>query len=284
MPFAYGPRDHRIHYRIVGEQGPPVVLLHGLTLSGRFFFDIPEQLSKREPGPYQVIVVDNRGTGDSATPRRPYPMRDMADDVAAVLDAAQVDRALVLGISMGGMIAQNVALRHADRVAGLVLMSTSPGLPVGRLPSLEVIRILLGSAVDRPRDITPLARLLLPDSEMHRMHELLARWPEALRAHRTAPRAMAQQLAAIATHAAAPRLHKIRCPTHVVAGAEDVLLPVKNAELIAKRIPGATLEILPNVGHSVPALVPDIVERSLDQVLARASDAAQPSMSPRPAS
>lgn len=284
MPFAYGPRKHRIHYRIFGDEGPPVVLVHGLTLSGRFFFDIPENLAARQPNPYQVVVLDNRGTGDSAVPRRPYPMRHMADDVAAVLDAANIERAIVLGISMGGMIAQNVALRHADRVAGLVLMSTSPGLPVGRLPRPEVIKILLGSAVNRPRDLTPLAKLLLPEREMHRKHELLARWPEALRAHRTPPRAMAQQLGAIATHVAAPRLHKIRCPTHVVAGAEDVLLPAKNAELIAKRIPGATLEILPEVGHSVPALVPDIVERSLDRVLARATPSTQPSMSPRSAS
>jgi len=283
MPFAYGPGDQQIHYRTFGDDGTPVVLLHGLTLSGLLWFDTPDQLSRRAADPYRVVVPDNRGTGDSAVPKRPFPITAMADDVAAVLDAAKIDRAIVLGISMGGMIAQNFALQHADRTLGLVLMATSPGLPVGRLPSREVIKIMLGTAVQRPKDLTPLARLLLPDSEMHRMHELLARWPAALRAKPTTRKAMALQLGAIATHAAARRLHKIRCPTHVVAGEQDVMLPAKNAELIARRIPGATLELIPDVGHSIPALVPDIVERSLDKVRARLGDA-QPSRSPSAAS
>ena len=132
------------------------------------------------------------------------------------------------------------------------------------------MQLLVGNAINRPKDMTPLGRLLLPESEMDRMHELMAHWPRVLRKAPPKPRTFALHLGAVATHAAAPRLHKIQCPTHVVAGEEDVLLPPKNAELLASRIPGATLELLPNVAHSILTLQPEVVDRSLDSVRARA--------------
>lgn len=276
MPFAYGPGDQQVHYRTFGHEGTPVVLLQGLGLSGHFWFDVPRQLSRRGVDPYRVVVPDNRGTGDSPVPRRPFTIASMADDVRAVLDAQKIDRAIIVGNSMGGMIAQQFALRHADRTAGLVLMSTSPGLPVGRLPRPAVMQLLLGSAFKQPRDMTPLGRLLLPESQMDRMHELLHRWPEVLRKSPTPPKTFALHLGAVATHAAAPRLHKIQCPTHVLAGREDVLLPPKNAEILARRIPDATLEVLPGVAHSILTLEPTALERALERVSERIDSYASP--------
>src|SRR5690349_4091284 len=128
MPFVTRPGAD-IHYEMQGEEGPVVVLLQGLGLSSRFWFDVPDSLWKDPARPRRVITIDNRGTGRSSRPRgwAPWTLGTMADDVAAVLDDAGVADAVIVGISMGGMIAQHVALRHRTRVRGLVLLATSPG-------------------------------------------------------------------------------------------------------------------------------------------------------------
>ena len=114
----------RIHWESHGEsRGPAVVLVQGLGLSSRFWFDQPARLSKHQ----RVITLDNRGTGRSDKPRRPYRLPQMADDVARVIREANAGPAIVVGISMGGMIAQHVAMRHPKDVAGLVLIATTPG-------------------------------------------------------------------------------------------------------------------------------------------------------------
>ena len=113
MPIAPS-RGARIHYTEHGTRGrgPAVVLIQGLGLSSRFWFDVPELLAHDPHGPRYVLAIDNRGTGRSDKPRRLWTMGTMADDVVAVLDHAGVESAFVVGISMGGMIAQHVALRH----------------------------------------------------------------------------------------------------------------------------------------------------------------------------
>ena len=145
MPFATA-RNARIHYTVHGDRrGTPVVLLQGLGLSSRFWFDVPELLSEDAETPRRVIAVDNRGTGRSDKPRTPWTMSTMADDVAAVLDDAGVEGAFVVGISMGGMIAQHVALRHPTRVKGLVLLATTAGFLMGALPEAKALAREIGS-------------------------------------------------------------------------------------------------------------------------------------------
>src|SRR5580693_6639413 len=102
MPLAKGSGGARIHYDVRGSSPQTVVLLHGLGLSSRFWFDKPERLSTGAD-PWRVITIDNRGVGRSDKPLRPYTMRAMADDVAAVLDHARIERACVVGLSLGGM-------------------------------------------------------------------------------------------------------------------------------------------------------------------------------------
>src|SRR4249920_1609165 len=122
----------KIHWESHGgiERGPAVVLVQGLGLSSRFWFDQPQRLSKKR----RVITLDNRGTGRSDKPRRPYRLPQMADDVARVIRDANAGPAIVVGISMGGMIAQHVAMRHPRDVKALVLLATTPGLPHATLP------------------------------------------------------------------------------------------------------------------------------------------------------
>jgi 3-oxoadipate enol-lactonase len=272
MPFASGPGGVRIHYEALGADGPAVVLIQGLGLSSRFWFDVPERLATG-PDPWRVLVPDHRGVGRSARPIGPYFMRTLADDVAAVLDHAGVERAYVAGISLGGMIAQHVALRHPSRVAGLVLLSTTAGFPYVRLPRLRALASFLSLPLTgrlRRRELDrSFARLLLSRKDLHRAGELLAGWPDALQTDPTSLRVFAAHFAAVLGHSTGWRLRRIACPTVIVTGDDDVLLPHHNSRLLAKLLPGAHLEIVSG-GHIVPANDPECVRRALDRARAMA--------------
>jgi len=263
VPFATGPGNHPVHFGEYGSpSNPALVLIQGLMLDGRFWFEMPELLASDPEQPWRVLVPDNRGTGHSELPRRPWTMADMADDVAAMLDAAGVRKAVIAGISMGGMIAQHIALRHPERVAGLVLMATTPGLPLGKLPDPSMLRDLVGSSLTQRRDLQALARLVLPERELPNAWQHLEGWVRLMREQRPRRRTFLGQFAAITTHSTGHRLDRIRVPVRVVTGDEDRLVPAKNSELLAARIPGAELEILPGVAHGIPFLDRDVVRRN----------------------
>jgi 3-oxoadipate enol-lactonase len=262
MPFA-SARGARIHYTKTGVRGPAVVLVQGLGLSSRFWFDIPEMLASDPHAPRRVIAIDNRGTGESDKPRRLWSMATMADDVAAVLDDANVESAFVVGISMGGMIAQHVALRHPHRVDGLVLLATTAGFLMGALPEAQALARLLRLPFGGPRAGENLARLLLPESKWPRAKEIFREWPRAMRDHPTAPHTFAAHLFAASTHLVTGRLGEIRCPAVVVAGVHDSLVRLKNAEVLARRIPKAELEVLEEVGHAIFAEDRELVQRMI---------------------
>jgi pimeloyl-ACP methyl ester carboxylesterase len=276
MPFATGPRGIRIHYDVRGSGARTTVLIQGLGLSSRFWFDVPDRLAAADD-PWRVLAPDHRGVGQSDRPLGPYLMGVMADDVAAVLDHAGVERAYVVGISLGGMVAQHVAIRHPSRVAGLVLMATTAGFPHLRLPSPLSLASFLGLPMTGRLKRDPLdadfARLLLSRKDVPRASELLAGWPKALKTDPTSLRVFAAHFAAVLGHSAGARLRGIRCPTAIVAGDDDSLLPNQNSRLLAKLLPGAHLEVVPG-GHIVPASDPDSVERALSRVRAMAGDLA----------
>lgn len=272
MPYATGPGDHRVHFREYGSpSNPTLVLIQGLMLDGRFWFDIPEQLANDPEQPWRVLVPDNRGVGRSDLPQRPWTMGEMADDVAAMLEAAGVEQAIVAGISMGGMIAQHVALRHPARVAGLVLMATTAGLPYGTLPEFDMIRNLIGSALIRRRDLEALARLVLPERELPNAWQYLEGWVRLMREQPPRRRTFLGQLGAIATHSTGHRLARITAPVRVVAGDEDRLVPARNSELLVARLPNAELELLPGVAHGISFLDRDAIRRNAGLLRARAT-------------
>ncbi len=263
MPYATGPGNHRIHFRELGSpSNPPLVLIQGLMLDGRFWFEIPELLANDPDQPWRVLVPDNRGVGLSEIPRRPWTMADMADDVAAMLDAVGVQKAVVAGISMGGMISQQLALRHPDRVAGLVLMATWPGLPYGKLPELSMLRDLIGPALTQRRNLDSLARLVLPERELGNAWQHLEGWVGLMKDQPPRRRSFLGQFGAISTHSTGHRLDRIQVPVRVVTGDEDRLVPPKNSELLAARLPRAELEVLPGVAHGIPFLDRDVVRRN----------------------
>jgi pimeloyl-ACP methyl ester carboxylesterase len=268
MPRAVARDRKEIHYQLVGDHGPWVVFVQGLSLSGRFWFDAPERVARSLGA--RALVIDNRGIGRSDRVSEPFTMKTMADDVAAVMDHAGAERATVIGISMGGMISQHVALEHPSRVEALALLATTPGLPHGRLPGPTALSMLARLPFTKGRKGGELAaKLLLPVGKQQDFESLFSRWPEAFAADPQEPRSFFLQLGAIALHSTGARLGAIRAPTVVVAGSEDVLVPPVNSRRIAAKIPGAELDMIEGVGHAIPAEVPDVIDRTLARLWSR---------------
>jgi 3-oxoadipate enol-lactonase len=237
---------HRLHYETVGDPAkPPVLLIMGLALSSRAWDRLPTLLSRD----FRVLIFDNRGTGRSGRVGFAYRMSDLADDAAAVLDAVGCPVAHVFGISMGGMVAQELAIRHPARVRSLALGCTFASWRGATAPSLstKLDLLLLNIGFVTPARISR----VLVSAEWHAAHpESALRWMR--RAERTALRYATAQVLAIARHETLPRLYQIRAPTLVLTGSADKLVPPANSEVLARSIPGARLVVLPKAGHVFP--------------------------------
>jgi pimeloyl-ACP methyl ester carboxylesterase len=265
MPFARSTDGGRVHYEVHGDDGPWVVLLMGLGAPSQMWLEIPRQLRDRG---YRVLTMDNRGTGRSDPLRRPVSLRSMADDVAEAMDAASADRAIVVGTSMGGMIAQHTAIRHGRRLSGLVLLATTPGLPHGQLPTPRAVRALLVSALGTRMNPVTYLRLIedlvLSPADRARAVEIADRMARAaLSAPRTPPASFLWQLLACTMHSTGRHLGRITTPTIVVAGSDDIVMGVGSARVLARRIPNAELDVVPDTGHGITFTRPEAVLRAV---------------------
>ncbi len=240
-----------------GHDRPLVVLVNGWTASGLLW---PADLVKQLEDRCDVVRIDNRGSGYSRTAPAPFTIAQLANDVAGVLRAIGARSATVVGLSMGGMIAQETAMRHPELVARLVLCGTRPPAPVGFLPARSVV----AASMSPPRPDEPLreyferswSAVVGPGYTARRpdwMRELVDRSVE-----RPTPRAgVIAQLRAITSWSGAGRLTQIAVPTIVLHGAEDPLSPVGNGMRLAQLIPDAEYVELPAVGHLVPFEAPE---------------------------
>lgn len=259
----------RLVYRIRGEAGRPlVVLIQGLGLSGSMWGDLPEALAAAG---FRVLIPDNRGTGGSTSARLPFRMATLADDVAATLDHAGGERGLLVGVSMGGMIAQHVAIRHPERVRGLVLAATSCGAPYGRLASPRDLLRLVQSCVVNPGE-TNLDDLLFHPTTLREQPEIVHDWGQRVAQEQFSVPGMLGQLTAAATHAAGFSLGAIRCPTEVVTGDTDRLVPTVNARILASRIGDSRLTIVPEGGHAFPIEHPEVLPLLIKRLHRRAEE------------
>ena len=247
MPFT--TRDgHRIHYETYGERSsPPLLLVMGMGLSAHAWDTLPAKGAKTR----FVIVFDNRGTGESALPTRPYRMRDLADDAAAVLDALGVAQADVLGVSMGGMIAQELTLRHPGKVRRLALGCTFDSWARSRKSSPKILLELISVLRGRARE-DAIAKLLVSPEWYARegSREAFRRWRE--NGEKGRARRAIFQLLAVALHGTTERLQQIRAPTLVLTGDGDKLVDWRNSQRLVERIPNAKLVVFPGAGHVFP--------------------------------
>jgi pimeloyl-ACP methyl ester carboxylesterase len=223
-------------------QGQPVLLIMGLGWSSNMWHRTRPVLAAG----YRTIAFDNRGAGRSDVSPGPYSIALLASDAAAVLDAAGVERAHVLGASMGGMIAQEFALQYPDRLRSLILACTAAGGPRAVQADPEAIQLLFRRDPN-PEDRAKAAVPFIYDSATPRERidqdlAVLSEWYPH-------PEGYAAQLQAIMGWEADSRLSKITAPTLVIQGENDRLVPAANGCLIAERIPGARLVMLPNASH-----------------------------------
>lgn len=238
--------DARLHWRASGA-GEPVLMIMGLNASALGW----QRLLPYVIDDHEAIVFDNRGTGRSSPVSGLLSMRDLVGDALAVLDAAGHRQAHVVGASMGGMVAQHLALEHRDRVLSLCLCCTTP---VGRGGPTPPWRLLTAAAlrpfVEPDRSAWVLAPMLYAE---HTRERAPHRMEEDLRmrsAHPTPATTTWAQLAAISRHDTRKRLHELAgLPTTVVHGDRDVLVPTDRGRELAAKIPGARLVIVPDAGH-----------------------------------
>ncbi|MHB8381296.1 MAG: alpha/beta fold hydrolase [Candidatus Binataceae bacterium] len=237
-----------LHYDVYGA-GDPLLMIMGLGASSAAWDEELVQDLARE---FRVITFDNRGTGQSDKPDEPYSIEMFADDAAGVMDGLKIARAHIFGVSMGGMIAQEFALRHAARTATLTLGCTTPGGKHAAPPPAESLKVLTAPRVGvSPEDVIRRGWPLGFSAGYIKEHraELEARIPRLLE-HPTPPFAFQRQLEGTYTLNTWDRLGQIKAATLVITGGDDVLIPARNSELLAERIPGAKLRILAHAGHA----------------------------------
>ena len=238
--------------------GRPVLLIMGLGLSGGAWWRTVPVLSRH----FRVITFDNRGVGRSKSLTYSYTTEAMADDAASVLDSAGIASASLYGISLGGMVAQQLALRHPRRVESLVLGATHPGGPRAVSPEAEVLDFFRRRPELPPEEAAWASVPYNYGPVCRRQHAARIAEDVVQRlAHPFPADAYRAQLCAAGLHNCLGRLSRIQVPTMIVHGRHDRLIPVANAELMADQMPHARLEILERSGHLYPTEQPDVDAR-----------------------
>lgn len=260
MPFVEN-QGTKIYWDEQG-QGEPVLLIMGLGWPATMWHRTRPALNAR----YRTIALDNRGAGRSDVPSGPYPIATMAADAAAVLDAAGVASAHLLGASMGGMIAQEFTLRYPTRVRSLVLACTGCGGPYATQADPEAIQMLFrrGGGTPEERAEAAVPFIYYAATPRARIDEDLA----ILARNYATPEGYMAQLEGILAWESYSRLPQIQTRTLVIHGANDRLVPAANSDLIAGRIAGAQVVKLPNASHIFMTDQPEASQQSFLQFLA----------------
>ena len=252
-----------LYYEILGE-GPPLLLIAGLSGNTTGWLPVQPALAEH----FTLIMFDNRGAGRSCVPPGPYTTAQMADDAVALLDHLGVERAHVLGNSMGGMIAQELALKHPEGVDKLILNVTAAR------PTPVLMQFLEANVWAIEHGMPPEQRMfwVLPwmaSPAIMTNHERVTQTLAVRMANPyPAPDAgLIAQAQAIMAHDALDRGGQITAPTLVLAAAEDILTPVAGARELAESIPGARLRVLPRGSHVTAAEYPTEVSEALLEFL-----------------
>lgn len=262
--------DCRCYYELVGD-GEPLVLIPGLATTFRMWDSITAELSQY----FSLILFDNRGLGRSIAKRTPTSLSDLASDIVELLDFLQLDRSHVLGASLGGVIAQRLAIDHPSRVDRLVLVSCADTFS----PYLRQMSLLLAHALRR-----------FPREMFVRTMELLGTAPGFLDANadmveqrvkykckvRMPARAVGNQLRCLASSEVEPADFRIAAPTLVMAGEFDPIIPSCYARLMAEKIPGSTFHLVRGAGHNPIVDHPELALPTVIEFLRRTESTMNP--------
>lgn len=245
MPFT-SVGDLNIYYELSGE-GHPLVMIMGLTGSLDWWDpELLEALTER----YRVLVFDNRGAGRTIT-REDGEITTgmMAGDTARLMDALGIDRAHVLGLSMGGMIAQELALERQEKVDKLVLAATNCGKSGSVFATREVLKKLADRSGTPREQVENFCSLTFCEEWLESHEEDAQAFTNRYLASPIIDDNAARQFQATVTFDACERIPRIDKPTLVACGTEDILIPPENSRIIAGRIPGAKLIEYEGAGH-----------------------------------
>ena len=244
--------DHgssRIAYEICGRFGrraPWLVLIQGLGFDHSGWAPVIPALRRR----FRLILIDNRGSGRSTTPDRKFTVADMAADVVAVLDRSRVTHAHVLGASLGGMVAQEVAISYPERVDRLVLACTTPGWPSGYpMPRGSVRRMT--EAASLPADLAQrsLVENALAPGTLTAHPELVEQIMRNQSGRPGDPASWRALASAGATYCGGTRQTLIRASTLIMYGDADEVVDPRNSKLLSRRITASQIVVFPGLGH-----------------------------------
>ncbi|MEM1659392.1 MAG: alpha/beta fold hydrolase [Candidatus Jordarchaeales archaeon] len=248
MPYAK-VRDINMYYEVYGS-GFPLVMIMGLG-ANTYWWDpyLIDEFSKH----FKVVVFDNRGAGRTDKPAVDYTMKMFADDTVGLMDYLGIKKAHILGVSMGGMIAQEIALNYPERVEKLVLCVTAPGGRVTVPPKPEAMALLTmdRSKLTDEQIAMETIKVLYPKEFIEKHPEIVKVSLERLSKYVIPTDAFMRQINAILKFDAYDRLSHINKPTLVVSGGKDILVPPENGKLIAEKIPNAKLVIFEESGHGL---------------------------------
>lgn len=231
-----------IYYEVTGE-GDPLVLIMGLGADSRGWAMQQHALAEH----YRLVLIDNRGVGKSSSPAGPYTTRQMAADTLAVMDDADIPRARILGVSLGGAVAQELALAAPERVRSIVLGSTWAGPSDWRTRIRATqLGILHAEGVEA---LVHFRVLLIFSPPLFQKAPALMEVIEKTMTE-TSLEGYLQQLDAAETHDARARLSAITAPTLVLTGRRDILVPPELSTEVASLIPEASLELL-ETAHAI---------------------------------
>jgi pimeloyl-ACP methyl ester carboxylesterase len=235
----------RLGYRSFG-QGSPVVFVMGLFgTMDNWDPALLDPLAKH----HRVIVFDNRGIGRSTETSKSFTIHDMGEDTANLIKALKLDKPALVGWSMGGFIAQDVAVNHQKLISRLVLNSTAPQAPRFVVPSPQVQSKLFGPM---PSFADILSTLFPPDQQAE-LQGWIGRFTKRQPLETVPAKVADKQKLAVAGWAASPGSDdpkRIKVPTLIGAGLDDALVPPQNSRVLAKRIPHAKLKLFPDASHA----------------------------------
>jgi 3-oxoadipate enol-lactonase len=239
--------DHKVYHESHG-QGEPLILIRGLGSNADHWYAQVSDFSKH----YRVTTFDNRGIGRSGDPEGSFTIQDLAADTAALMDALEIASAHVLGVSLGGMIAQEMAIQYPRRVRGLILAVTHCGgaQQIRASPDIaETLRRLVveGSVEARVRAL----EIFFAPATITERPQVVQEYAEVSMRYPAGVEILQRQMDAVAGHDTGDRLHRIAAATLVLTGAQDVLIPPANSALLAGRIPKAELLVVPGGGHQI---------------------------------
>ncbi len=255
--------DADLYFESYGE-GFPLILIRGLGSNADHWYEQVPILSRE----YKVITFDNRGIARSNNPGGTLSILMMAQDTIGLLDAIGITRCHLLGLSLGGMIAQEVTINYPDRIKGLILASTHCG-GIHKISAGAEVTALFTEMInvgDEASKIKAGACLFDPET-LAKRPEVLRKYTEISMKYPADAEILTKQSEAVLNFDTFDRLPQIQAPTLVITGDADLLVPPDNSNILAERIPGAKLKIISGGGHQILVEQPEACNKAILEFL-----------------